>query len=188
MQSTKGQGAEPEPARIGEVWQADSRAVQRARLGLSQPRSPRSGRVWWRIGLLRPRSPRAPESRAPRRASLAWCVQVYRAEAAYYLRMGSAQVCRDFIRTDLQVCITLTWAAETAYDSGNPERNGRSNGFVNVWTGYSGRSKAGGKRSLESVTAQPSGLNALAKAAQARWGEARERHADRRCSGRAGCR
>jgi hypothetical protein len=51
------------------------------------------------------------------------------------LRDDTAQVCRDFIRTDLQVCITLTWVAETAYDSGNREHAAKA--IAKAEKGYS---------------------------------------------------
>jgi hypothetical protein len=47
------------------------------------------------------------------------------ADQVRLLLFATDPVCRDFIRTDLQVCITLAWVAETAYDSGNPERAAR---------------------------------------------------------------
>jgi hypothetical protein len=76
-----------------------------------------------------------------------WHLGVPPPEVAYNLHMGSpfdrqatllddaAQLCLDFIRTDLQVCLTLTSVAETAINSGNPEHSART--IATAERGYS---------------------------------------------------
>ena len=51
------------------------------------------------------------------------------------LRDDIEQARLDFIRTDLQVCITLAWVAETAYDSGSREHAARA--IATAERGYS---------------------------------------------------